>query len=101
MGTMFGKIYVQQRSRSYIVYIEVVMNWKKQLDSYYTQYFLGKDICIADSADRLAKVTEEMKKDFPGKYIIEEYYDAYRCRFHIRPKFETEAEKTMCYLRWE
>ena len=76
------------------------MNWKKELDKYYTQYFAGKDIAIADSGSRLEIVEKRMKENFPGNYIIEEYYDAKRFRFHIRPKFETEAEKTMSLLRW-
>ena len=44
------------------------------------------------------KATERMKEQFPGNYVVEEYYDSGVHRFELRLKFDTPEDETWFLL---
>lgn len=41
-----------------------------------------------------------MQKKFPGKYVVEQYYNADKMKWDLRLKFDNPKEETMWLLRW-
>lgn len=51
-------------------------------------------------ADIVANAQEYMQKKYPGKYVVEQFYNAERGRFDLRLKFDDPKEETVWLLRW-
>ena len=45
------------------------------------------------------KVTERMKKKYPGNYIVEEYFDSNSLTFDLRLKFDTSEDEIIFLLK--
>lgn len=48
----------------------------------------------------VANAQEYMQKKYPGKYVVEQFYNAERGRFDLRLKFDDPKEETFWLLRW-
>ena len=51
-------------------------------------------------ADIVANAQEYMQKKYPGKYVVEQFYNAERGMFDLRLKFDDPKEETVWLLRW-
>ena len=45
--------------------------------------------------------TIQMKEDYPGEYIVEEYFDPKTCTFDVRLRFDTPEDETFFHLKYE
>lgn len=50
--------------------------------------------------DILRRANKRMQDTYPGKYIVETYYNAKKGKFDLRLKFENTKEELMWKLRW-
>ena len=50
--------------------------------------------------DILANANKYMQIKYPGKYVVEQFYDAEKMKWDLRLKFEDPAEETFWLLRW-
>lgn len=48
----------------------------------------------------VANAQEYMQKKYPGKYVVEQFYNAESGRFDLRLKFDDPKEETFWLLRW-
>ena len=48
----------------------------------------------------VANAQEYMQKKYPGKYIVEQFYNANRMKWDLRLRFEDPKEETMWLLRY-
>lgn len=53
------------------------------------------------SEKREQYVLSEMKKKFPGNYVLEEYYNSSTMSFKYRLKFLTEADEMWFKLKYQ
>lgn len=53
----------------------------------------------ADSTDRIADITARMKQQWPGEYIVEEFYNVKLMRFDLRLKFEDPKKEMLWKIR--
>ena len=51
-------------------------------------------------ADIVANAQEYMQKKYPGKYVVEQFYNAERGRVDLRLKFDDPKEEMFWLLRW-
>lgn len=77
-------------------------NWQTTLDRLKLVYDVWKTIPSADSSqeEKLKQFTETMQDNFPGPYVVEEYYNPFACRFDYRLKFDSEQQETMWKIKW-
>ena len=50
--------------------------------------------------DIVANAQKYMQKKYPGKYVVEQFYNAESGRFDLRLKFDDPKEETFWLLRW-
>lgn len=51
-------------------------------------------------SDIVANAQKYMQIKYPGKYIVEQFYNAKKGKFDLRLKFENPKEELMWKLRW-
>lgn len=47
------------------------------------------------------RATANMKRKYPGNYVVEEFYNSKIHKFDLRLKFDTPADRTMFLLKYE
>lgn len=47
----------------------------------------------------MSSIQETMQANFPGPYVVEEYYDSKKMQFALRLKFESPPEETMWTIK--
>lgn len=50
--------------------------------------------------DIVANAQLYMQKKYPGKYIVEQFYDAKKMKVDLRLKFEDPKDETFWLLKW-
>jgi hypothetical protein len=72
--------------------------WEKKLRSYGSGL---NGISSTLPTDRLIEnANNHMQREFPGNYIVEDYYDPKTMQFALRLKFNTPKDETFFILRW-
>lgn len=104
------KRYVSQRpdvGYYYAPHIPIQMMKPKELllhlHSQKLQYrtYSGKTKEKADTDGEIMKtINEMMQANYPGSYIVEEYYDTKRMSFALRLKFEDPKQETFFKLKY-
>lgn len=56
--------------------------------------YLQRDRSILEYA------VDDFKIQYPGNYIIEEYYDTKTMKFDLRLKFENEQDELLWKIKW-
>lgn len=50
--------------------------------------------------DIVANAQKYMQKKYPGKYVVEQFYNVDRGKFDLRLKFDDPKEEVVWLLRW-
>lgn len=51
-------------------------------------------------ADIIARAEKYMQIKYPGKYIVEQFYNTKKMKIDLRLKFEDPKEETFWLLKW-
>ena len=51
-------------------------------------------------ADIVANAEKWMQKKYPGKYTVEQFYNADKMKWDLRLRFDDPKEETMWLLKW-
>jgi len=72
------------------------MNYNRYLDKIYSEktFNPGKE-------DTILYVAEQMQKNYPGNYVVQEYYDFHRMAFKAKLVFDKPEDETMFILRYQ
>lgn len=71
--------------------------WQQMLDGYYRTSFINGDYTTGE--DRIATIQAEMQERFPGKYVVENFYNNKKMRFDLRLRFDDPKQETMWKIK--
>ncbi len=82
------------------------MTYKERLIQLHNQKLQYRDLSRrdyhghVDSDEEIIKtITEKMQHEWPGPYIVEEYFDSKRMSFALRLKFNSPQEETLWMIK--
>lgn len=78
-----------------------MMTWKEMLADLHLKKLAYTNMPNREKEDAVLKtVTDLIQEQFPGEYIVEEFFDTNRMTFAFRLKFEDPKQETFFKLKY-
>lgn len=79
------------------------MNYKQLLAHLHNNKLQYSNLPMSEQSDKekavMDTIQEIMQSNFPGPYVVEEYYDSKNMKFALRLKFKSPQEETMWTIK--
>lgn len=87
----------------YAPYLPMKMTYRQLLAHLHNNKLQYSNLPMTEQSDKekevMEVIQETMQANYPGPYVVEEYYDSKKMTFALRLKFESPQEETMWTIK--